>query len=55
MRQIQRLRAYNDDLGKNPYDRSPRNRLAKAKSLGWIVTRLAWIAARLVSSNNETR
>ena len=25
------------------------------RSLGWMVTRLAWIAARLVSSKSETR
>lgn len=37
------------------YDRSPRNRLARARSLGWMVTRLAWIAAKLVSSKRETR
>ena len=37
------------------YERSPRSRRARARSFGWIVTRLAWIAARLVSSNNETR
>ena len=37
------------------YDRSPLSLRARARSLGWIVTRLAWMAAKLVSSNNETR
>ena len=37
------------------YDRSPRSRRASCKSLGWMVTRLAWMAAKLVSSNRETR
>jgi hypothetical protein len=37
------------------YDRSPRSRRASWRSLGWMVTRLAWIAAKLVSSNKETR
>ncbi|KAI0272742.1 hypothetical protein BC834DRAFT_858184, partial [Gloeopeniophorella convolvens] len=44
-----------DNRGKNIYVLSPRNRRASARSLGWIVTRLAWIAARLVSSKRETR
>ena len=35
--------------------RSPRRRRARATSLGWIVTRLAWMAAKLVSSKSETR
>ena len=37
------------------YVRSPRNLRASARSFGWIVTRLAWIAAKFVSSNSETR
>lgn len=37
------------------YDLSPRNLRANARSFGWMVTRFAWIAAKLVSSNNETR
>jgi len=32
-------------------DLSPRSRRASWRSFGWMVTRLAWIAARLVSSN----
>lgn len=34
---------------------SPRRRRARARSLGWMVTRFAWMAARFVSSNSETR
>ena len=37
------------------YARSPRMRLASWMSLGMMVTRLAWMAARLVSSNRPTR
>jgi len=37
------------------YDRSPRRRRASWMSLDWIVTRLAWMAHRLVSSKRETR
>ena len=37
------------------YARSPRIRLASWMSLGMMVTRLAWIAHRLASSNNPTR
>ena len=37
------------------HERSPRSRLARARSLRWMVTRLAWMAARLVSSKRETR
>jgi hypothetical protein len=37
------------------YDRSPRSLRANARSFGWIVTRFAWIAAKFVSSNSETR
>lgn len=37
------------------HERSPRNLRASWMSLGWIVTRLAWIAAKLVSSNNLAR
>ena len=40
---------------KTNYDRSPLSLRARARSLGWIVTRLAWMAAKLVSSNKETR
>ena len=40
---------------KQLYDRSPRRRRARARSFGWIVTRLAWMAAKLVSSKSETR
>jgi len=40
---------------KQPYDRSPRRRRASWRSFGWMVTRLAWMAAKLVSSNKETR
>ena len=50
--------SYNDtswNCYKRTYDRSPLNLRASARSLGWIVTRLAWIAARFVSSNSETR
>ena len=35
--------------------RSPRMRRASWMSLGMMVTRLAWMAARLVSSNRPTR
>jgi hypothetical protein len=31
------------------YERSPRRRLASWMSLDWMVTRLAWMAQRLVS------
>jgi len=34
---------------------SPLNRLASWISFGWIVTRLAWMAAKLVSSKRETK
>lgn len=37
------------------YARSPRMRRASWMSLGMMVTRLAWIAHRLVSSNRPTR
>ena len=37
------------------YARSPRIRRASWMSLGMIVTRLAWIAHKLVSSNRPTR
>ena len=37
------------------YARSPRMRLASWMSLGMMVTRLAWIAHRLVSSKSPTR
>ena len=42
-------------LTDSAYDRSPRIRRASWMSLGMIVTRLAWMAHRLVSSNRETR
>lgn len=35
--------------------RSPLMRLASCMSLGMMVTRFAWMAARLVSSNSDTR
>ena len=35
--------------------RSPRMRLANCRSLGMIVTRLAWMAQRFVSSKSDTR
>merc|ERR1712080_328985 len=37
------------------YARSPRILLASWMSLGMMVTRLAWIAHKLVSSNSPTR
>ena len=37
------------------YERSPLIRRASWISLGMIVTRLAWMAHKLVSSNNPTR
>ena len=37
------------------YARSPRMRRASWMSLGMMVTRLAWMAARLVSSKRPTR
>ena len=37
------------------HTRSPRIRLASWISLGMIVTRLAWMAQRLVSSNSPTK
>ena len=37
------------------YARSPRMRRASWMSLGMIVTRLAWMAHRLVSSKRPTR
>lgn len=37
------------------YVRSPRNRRARARSFGWMVTRFAWMAAEFVSSKSETR
>ena len=37
------------------YARSPRIRLASRMSFGMMVTRLAWMAHRLASSNNLTR
>ena len=37
------------------YTRSPRIRLASRMSFGMMVTRLAWMAHRLASSNNLTR
>ena len=37
------------------YARSPRMRRASWMSLGMMVTRLAWMAHRLVSSNRPTR
>lgn len=40
---------------KTAHERSPLSLRAKARSFGWIVTRLAWIAAKFVSSNSETR
>ena len=50
------MQGYKDNnRSTNSYVRSPRNRRARARSLGWMVTRLAWIAARLVSSKSETR
>ncbi|KAI8319869.1 hypothetical protein GQ54DRAFT_22120, partial [Martensiomyces pterosporus] len=40
----------------NPiYERSPRRRRASCRSLGWMVTRRPWMAARLVSSKRPTR
>ena len=36
-------------------DRSPRMRRASWMSLGMMVSRLAWIAHRLVSSKRETK
>ena len=38
-----------------PYARSPRIRLASRMSFGMMVTRLAWMAHRLASSNSLTR
>ena len=38
-----------------PHERSPRMRRASCMSLGWIVTRFAWIAHRFVSSKRPTR
>ena len=43
------------DLLRRRQARSPRIRRASCMSLGVMVTRLAWIAARLVSSNRPTR
>lgn len=37
------------------YARSPRIRLASWMSFGMMVTRLAWIAHKLVSSNSPTK
>ena len=37
------------------YERSPRIRRANRISFGMMVTRFAWIAHKLVSSNNPTR
>ena len=37
------------------YERSPRMRRASWMSLGKMVTRLAWMAQRLVSSKRPTR
>ena len=37
------------------YARSPRMRRASWMSLGMMVTRLAWMAAKLVSSKSPTR
>jgi len=37
------------------YARSPRILLASWMSLGMMVTRLAWMAHKLVSSNNPTK
>ena len=37
------------------YAHSPRIRLASRMSFGMMVTRLAWMAHRLASSNNLTR
>ena len=37
------------------YARSPRIRLASRMSFGMMVTRLAWMAHRLASSNSQTR
>ena len=37
------------------YARSPRIRLASRMSFGMMVTRLAWMAHRLASSNSRTR
>ena len=39
----------------NTYARSPRIRRANWMSLGMMVTRLAWMAHKLVSSNRPTR
>ncbi len=44
-----------DERYRRLYERSPRSLRARARSFGWIVTRLAWMAAKLVSSNNDTR
>ena len=41
--------------GEVVYALSPRILLASWMSLGMMVTRLAWMAHRLVSSNNPTR
>jgi hypothetical protein len=41
--------------GQHAYARSPRMRRASWMSLGMMVTRLAWMAHRLVSSNRPTR
>ena len=41
--------------GENAYARSPRMRRASWMSLGMMVTRLAWMAAKLVSSNKPTK
>jgi len=48
-------RVVSDSQVKPSYARSPRILLASWMSLGMMVTRLAWMAHRLVSSNRPTR
>ena len=43
------------EAGRKPQALSPRIRLANWMSLGMMVTRLAWMAHKLASSNNPTR
>jgi hypothetical protein len=40
-------------VGWGVYDLSPRRRRASWRSFGWIVTRLAWIAARLAGPDQH--
>lgn len=49
------IKQFSSWMAAHSYARSPRIRLASWMSFGMIVTRLAWIAHRLVSSNNPTR